>query len=104
QHFDSNSSILKVLTRWNSNILKEIVEEEIGICECKGNISLQFIWKEENWLELAEAISELIEKYIRVPCEFFTTIELLEKLLHLDTDLLDEFSNRIFEWVNSKII
>ncbi|PEK06527.1 hypothetical protein CN681_26040 [Bacillus toyonensis] len=109
QYFDYDSAILQVLTRWNSSILKEVIEnileDEMSMYEFEENISLQFIWKEENWFELSEMISELIVKYIKVPVKYIAAIELLEELLHIDTDILaDEYRYRLFEWVNSKII
>ncbi|MEH7419890.1 MULTISPECIES: hypothetical protein [Bacillus cereus group] len=107
QYFDGDSAILKQLTRWNSKVLKEIVENifegDTSIYEFQENVNLQFIWKEENWFELSETISEIIVKYIKIPSKNFVARELLETLLHLDTNMLKEYSDRCFEWVDSKI-
>ncbi|MCM2534765.1 hypothetical protein NDK43_23525 [Neobacillus pocheonensis] len=107
QYFDYDSGILKVLTRWNPNILKEILEDifenETTTHKFKEDIDLQFIWEEENWRELSESISELIVKYIKAPNKYFATMDLLEKILHLGTKRSNEFSYRLFEWIDSKI-
>ncbi|MFE4243738.1 hypothetical protein [Peribacillus butanolivorans] len=108
QYFDYDSSILKVMVRRNPNILVEILEsillDEKTTYKFDEEIDFQFIWSEENWFELADLISKIIEKYIREKNKVYAVKDLLEKLLSPDTSHAKKTQGNLYKWIESKIV
>ncbi|OFD47716.1 ATP-binding protein [Bacillus mycoides] len=104
KHFDYDSSFLKVIVRRNSATLKEILEsilvDEKTTYKFNEEINFAFIWKEENWGELADLVSEIVEKYVYEKGKYYAAKDLLEKLLTLD----GKNSEKLYKWIESKII
>ncbi|MEG7967369.1 ATP-binding protein [Bacillus cereus group sp. Sample30] len=103
--FDYDSKMLILLTRKESIILSEVLEsilsDEMTSYKIDEDINLEFIWNEENWVELAEYISNLIEKYIKTPGKYYAALDLLEKTLSINDK---EFEGRVFEWIDKTIL
>ncbi|MEK4589800.1 MULTISPECIES: hypothetical protein [unclassified Bacillus (in: firmicutes)] len=108
RHFDYDSAILKTITRHEksilSRIINSIIEDEENTYEFPDNIDLQFIWEEENWLELAEDISKLIMGNVEVRDKYYVVTDLLEKMFHLDKEASEIHKERVFQWIDIKII
>jgi hypothetical protein len=108
QYFDYDSSILKVIVRRNPNTLKEILEcileDEKTTYKFNEEINLTFIWNEENWFELADLVSEIIEKYTHKKEKYYAAKDLLEKLLLIDSNSSEESKENLYKWIESKII
>jgi len=108
QNFDYDSSILKVLVRRNSIILKEILEsileDKKTTYKFNKEINFTFIWSEENWFELVNLVGEIIENYTRNKEKYYAVKDLLEKLLLIDRNSSEKSRENLYKWIESKII
>ncbi|MGG2103912.1 ATP-binding protein [Lysinibacillus pakistanensis] len=108
QHFDYDSSILKIIVRRDSinlkEILESILEDEKTTYKFDEEINFTFIWNEENWFELADLVGEIIEKYTHKKEKYYAVKDLLEKLLHIDSNSSENSKENLYKWIESKII
>lgn len=108
EHFDYDSSLLKVIVRKNSVTLKEILEsiliDEKTTYKFNEKINFSFIWNKENWGELSDLVSEIVEKNIDENGNYYAAKDLLEKLVTLDDKNSENDRENLYKWIESKII
>ncbi|HDR4425269.1 hypothetical protein [Bacillus thuringiensis] len=108
EHFDYDSSLLKVIVRKNPATLKEILEsiliDEKTTYKFNEKVNFSFIWNAENWEELSNLVGEIVERNLDKKGKYYAAKDLLGKFLTLDDKNSENARENLYKWIESKII